>query len=142
MAIRLVSIYTSVYPNTLTLVRQTHTQTQTKQIHWRLWRGPDHHMILASFQGSYQIHPDTHTSIGWCTGWLESATQPNSNERDAIILAMMETVPFDWIWADKAWIRPGTRMKHVWHDDGAFHWYAYQWRPIHEVSGSSYIIQA
>lgn len=137
-ACRLIEIYTQLYPNTLALVRN---DTDTKHIHWRLWRDNNHHMILASFQDSFQIHPDTQTAIGWCSGWLESATQPPPKERDHAITEIMKSVPFDWIWADKAWIR--NRFHETqWHDDGAFHWYAYQWKPVYPINGRSYIIHA
>jgi len=137
-ACRLIEIYTQLYPNTLTLVRNN---TDTKQIHWRLWRDNNHRMILASFQDSFQIHPETQSAIGWCSGWLESATEPPPGDRDSLITALMESVPFDWIWADKAWIRNRSRNTQ-WHDDGAFHWYAYQWKTVHPINGRSYIIQA
>jgi hypothetical protein len=137
-ACRLIEIYKTLYPHTLALVRQ---ESEQKQIHWRLWRDQNHHMILASFQDSFQIHPETQTAIGWCSGWLESATEPPPKERDEIILALMSTVPFDWIWADKAWIRNRFRETQ-WHDDGAFHWYAYQWKPVYPINGRSYIIHA
>ena len=137
-ACRLIEIYTQLYPNTLTLVRN---DTDTKQIHWRLWRNNNHHMILASFQDSFQIHPETQTAIGWCSGWLESATEPAPDVRGRAITEIMESVPYDWIWADKAWIR-NRPSDTQWHDDGAFHWYAYQWKPVHSINGRSYIIQA
>ena len=136
-ACRLIEIYTQLYPNTLTLVRN---DTATKHVHWRLWRDNSHHMILASFQDSFQIHPTTQTAIGWCSGWLESATEPAPDVRDRAITEIMESVPYDWIWADKAWIR--NMSNSPWCQDGAFHWYAYQWKPVHSINGRSYIIHA
>lgn len=132
---RLVDIYKSIYPNTFTLLHDGN-----KQIHWRLWR--DHQTsscILASFQDSYQIHPETHTPIGWCSGWLETRSEIDPILRAQVILEMMSTVPYEWIWADRQWIRP--RKDSIWQSDGAFHWYTYQWKPVSCPDGRSYILQ-
>lgn len=67
-ALSLVAIYKEMYPETFVLCAQT--VSKNREILWRFWkRGLS--FILASFQDSFQIHPQTHTAIGWATGWLE-----------------------------------------------------------------------
>jgi hypothetical protein len=112
----------------------------TKKIEWRIWRNPStSSFILASFQDSYQIHPKTGTAIGWCSGWLESRAEISPILRESAILEIMRSVPYDWIWADRQWIRPLSGSS--WQNDGAFHWYSYQWKPVHYPDGRSYILQ-
>lgn len=135
IAHRLVNIYKSIYPSTFTLLHKG-----DKKIHWRFWRNPvTSNFILASFQDSYQIHPETGTSIGWCSGWLESYSEISPILRSNVILEMMATIPYEWIWADKQWIRP--LHESPWKHDGVFHWYTYQWKPVHCPDGKSYILQ-
>lgn len=129
LALSLVDNYLKIYPDTFTVVKRTGKPTI-----WRLW----HHSpysILASFHNSFQIHPETNSPIGWCTGWLESSTQAPASIRNEAISAMMDSLPFDWVWADKAWI--GSAMADPrWSIDGPFHWYSYQWTPTCPPHGS------
>jgi GNAT superfamily N-acetyltransferase len=128
-ALILIQNYKEIHPDTFVIC----PISPNKQTYWRLWR-QDHHSILASFHNSYQIHPNTHTSIGWCTGWLESTAKASDKIRDMAIQDMISTLPFEWIWADKAWIQPINAVN--WKADGPFHWYTYQWQPTICPNGS------
>lgn len=139
-ALSLVAIYKEMYPETFVLCAQT--VSKNREILWRFWkRGLS--FILASFQDSFQIHPQTHTAIGWATGWLElpcptiTATPSQEYKRQQVISAIISSLPYDWVWADRAWIRP-TEVKGArsWQPDGPFHWYPCQWQPLIRPNGS------
>lgn len=144
-ALSLIAIYKEVYPETFVLCAQT--VSKNREILWRFWkRGLS--FILASFQDSFQIHPQTHTAIGWATGWLElpcptiTATLSQEYRRQQTISAIISSLPYDWVWADRAWIRP-TRVggeeregARSWQPDGPFHWYSCQWQPLIRPNGS------
>ena len=136
-ALSLIKIYKEMYPDTFILCAQT--VSKNREIVWRLWkRGPL--FILVSFQDSFQIHPQTNSTIGWATGWLESpllAIPSREDERQYIISKIISSLPYDWIWADKAWIKPTEWPSSAhWQYDGPFHWYSYQWQPIIRPNGS------
>lgn len=138
-ALRLIAIYKEIYPDTFILC--ANQVSKNREILWRLWkRGPL--FILASFQDSFQIHPQTNSTIGWATGWLESpllaASSPSQQDiRQLYISKIISSLPYDWIWADKAWIKPTDSPSSAhWQQDGPFHWYTYQWRPHIQPNGS------
>lgn len=131
-ALSLVKIFKEMYPETFILCSTTHSKDRL----WRLWkRGPL--FILVSFQDSFQIHPLTNSTIGWATGWLESpllSSYTNQEERQQIILEIISSLPYDWIWADIQWIKAPSSTH--WQQDGPFHWYTYQWQPTIRPNGS------
>jgi GNAT superfamily N-acetyltransferase len=136
-ALRLVAIYKEIYPDTFILC--ANHVSKNREILWRLWkRGPL--FILASFQDSFQIHPQTNSTIGWATGWLESpllATSSQQDIRQLYISKIISSLPYDWIWADRAWIKPtDSPSSSHWQQDGPFHWYTYQWQPLIRPNGS------
>ena len=91
---------------------------------WKAYgRGPYH--VLACVQ-------DTHQRIGkkrmgWVTAWFESPMMPEEVRADAA-LTLSDTMSFDAVWMDRAWITEGkSESEGNWIPDGWFHWYAYQW---------------
>jgi hypothetical protein len=136
-ALRLIAIYKEMYPDTFILC--ANRVSKNRGILWRLWKKGSL-FILASFQDSFQIHPQTNSTIGWATGWLESpllATPSQEDLRQHYISKIISSLPYDWIWADKAWIKSTNSPSSAhWQHDGPFHWYTYQWQPHIRPNGS------
>ena len=119
--------YRQLYPDTFIVLN---AQSSHNQI-WKLYKN-NYDWILALFQDSYQVHPETRTQILWCTGFIESPSMRRNNTmpnaRPNAIRAILDTLPecWGWVWGDITWF--GT--KDGWTIDGVFHWYTYQWNPM------------
>lgn len=125
----IIRAFTSIYPDTFILMN-IHPDQQAA-IHWRCFRSGSN-LVLASFQDSGQIHTDG-GKIGWCTGCLQTDF-PNKTE---VINEIIDSLPFDWIWIDRVFIKDTSRQR--WKEDGPFHWYTYQWSTCLNLS-DSYIL--
>lgn len=123
---RIISHYKTIFPETFILTRNSN-------IEWRLYK-QDQYSILVGCQDSFQKIQESDGSIGWITGWLESpnVTWPSVIERSNIIDTILTTFSYRWFWADTSWIQEAID----WKQDGAFHWYSYQWEPTLIPKGS------
>lgn len=110
LANRLLTQIRQVRPTTFVLYSEA-LPNQT----WRLWRKGGS-WILMGFQNAYQ------TFQKGAVGTLSAYFAIGPHTRDDFE-AMIDSAPFDWIWADVAFVKDSQG----WFTDGPFHWYAYQW---------------
>ena len=123
-AYRLLDTFCEVVPNHLVI----RPSSVTNQI-WRLYRASPHQLILACVQDSYQWLEEEdgqRRKMGWMTAWLESPAVTDDC-RGCAITAIADSMEgkFDYVWTNKEWL--GSSDIRDWKEDGAFHWYAYQW---------------
>jgi len=78
------------------------------------------HSILIGVQDTYQRKDEY--SMGWVTAWLESPLL-TYKEREEASDKLMESTRFDYLWMNQVWCT----NERGWQQDGAFHWYTYQW---------------
>jgi GNAT superfamily N-acetyltransferase len=78
------------------------------------------HSILIGVQDTYQRKDEY--SMGWVTAWLESPLLTDK-EREEASDKLMESTTFDYLWMNQVWCA----SERGWQQDGAFHWYTYQW---------------
>lgn len=121
---RLVRVFHEINPDAL-VIQPSSTSNQT----WRLYRISLHQCILACVQDTYQWWKEAdgqQKKMGWITAWLESP-MVTVDKRTEAIKAITDSTEgqFDYVWANRNWI--GTATDTEWQEDGAFHWYAYQW---------------
>jgi len=131
---RLLDTFCNIVPNTF-VIRPTTTYNQS----WRLYRASRHQMILACVQDSFQWLREANgqrKKMGWFTAWLESPTMTDDCRAHAITeMADSMEGQLEYVWANKAWIG-SSKVTTEWKEDGAFHWYAYQWNTnLHLKSG-------
>jgi len=81
------------------------------------------HSILIGVQDTYQRKDEY--SMGWVTAWLESPLLTDK-EREEASDKLMESTTFDYLWMNQVWCT----SERGWQQDGAFHWYTYQWSYI------------
>lgn len=119
----LLKVYQAFYPDRLII---THPHGINQQ--WKRFEYPYYghtQRIIVCIQDSYQRVTFRGVRMAWITAWLE--TPGISMEvKHLAANAIAESMYPDYgaIWMDHAWIDediPG------WKDDGAFHWYTYQW---------------
>ena len=110
-AARLMNLIRQVRPTTFIL----HSEDLPNQT-WRFWK-KGLSWILMGFQDAYQTYQ------GGTVGTL-SAFFSAGPSLVGVWEALVDSAPFDWIWADQAFVK-GHRS--LWSSDGPFHWYTYQW---------------
>ena len=128
-AARLVSVWRTLHPDTVWIHDVANPNQQ-----WFFWK-VGLAWALACVQDAFQVFEGGR--IGWITAFFASG------EYD--IDAVVDGMPFDWIWMDAAWHGKGvsdegrnssavsyegrnsSAVSYQWKADGAFHWYAYQW---------------
>jgi len=108
LASRLVSIYQQFYPDTFWI----HSVTNPNQS-WYLYK-QNAEFLLVCLQDSFQ------TFQGQRIGWLTACFRSGSVSINTVIGSVQT---YGWIWMDRAFLRD----EKGWLEDGAFHWYGYQW---------------
>ena len=115
-AYQIMDIYRSIRPNVL-LIRNEHTANQK----WK-WYRKRGNWILIGLQDTHQRMEQK--KLGWITTWIESPMITDELRGEAADTAADTVYPaFDLLWINERWI--GNSMR--WKQDGAFHWYTYQW---------------
>ena len=108
LASRLVSVYQQLHPDTFWI----HSMTNPNQS-WYLYK-QNSDFLLVCLQDSFQTFQDKRI------GWLTACFRSGSVSIDIMIGSVYE---YGWIWMDRAFLRD----EKGWLEDGAFHWYRYQW---------------
>jgi hypothetical protein len=132
-AYRIMDVFRACQPDLLVVRTTTHVNQS-----WR-WYREKHHMILACVQDTYQwfMEDGVRKRMGWITAWLESpAIEDECRARISAAIADSFYGEFDYIWANAQWTGNGRE----WIQDGAFHWYAYQWATVLSIKRSYCIL--
>jgi hypothetical protein len=108
LASRLVSVYQQLYPNTFWI----HSVTNPNQS-WYLYRKASA-FLLVCLQDSFQ------TFQGKRIAWLTACFRSGSVSIEPILGSVSG---YGWIWMDREFLTD----EKGWLEDGAFHWYGYQW---------------
>jgi len=110
-----------------------------------LWIFPDHsrnqRWMLYESQGGriLQCVQDTYQRkdgqpMAWCSAWIESPMMTDEVRIDAAnSMAAAISEEFRWIWVQREWAPD-------WKEDGAFHWYAYQWKTTLKMDRHAYVM--
>lgn len=122
IAVRLIDIFREFTPDLFVIVNTDNYNQQ-----WILYKN-DLTTILACFQDTFQCFLDDdakQNKIVWCTGWFESPNiTDDCREEAAKQLSDYFSPAFQYVWMNKVWCGSNSS---IWKDDGAFHWYTYQW---------------
>ena len=114
------------------IIHNSHTPNQQ----WYFYK-KQAHSILIGVQDTYQTHfleksaqktqntINVASSMGWVTAWLESPLITDT-EREEASDKLIESTTFDYLWMNQVWCNSNA-SKRGWQQDGAFHWYTYQW---------------
>lgn len=122
IATRLIHIFREFTPNLFVIINvNSHNQQ------WLLYK-EGLKMILTCFQDTFQWFLDDNSKknkILWCTGWFESPNiTDDCREEAATQLSDYFSHKFQYVWINKVWCNSNSN---IWKEDGAFHWYTYQW---------------
>lgn len=122
IAASLIDIFQEFTPE-LFVIRNINSQNQQ----WLLYKN-GLKTILACFQDTFQWFLDDkahQNKIVWCTGWFESPNiTDDCREEAAKQLSDYFSPKFQYVWMNKTWC---CNKSNIWKEDGAFHWYTYQW---------------
>lgn len=120
----LITIYQTFYPDRLILLHQRPNQQ------WKLFEYRDHvytKRIIIGIQDSFQRLTLKGKRMAWMTAWLET---PGMTEEIRLMAAnaVADSLYPDYgaLWMDHEWM--GMNEIPGWKEDGAFHWYTYQWK--------------
>jgi hypothetical protein len=131
-AARLINIFQKFMPE-LFIIINPNSQNQK----WLLYKN-NVNMVLACFQDTFQWFVDktkTKNKIAWCTAWIESSNlTDNCREEAAKQLSDYFSSSFEYVWMNKVWYNSSTNT--IWKEDGAFHWYTYQWCSASKINRS------
>lgn len=120
----LIMIYRTFYPDRLILMNHRPNQQ------WKLFEYTDDvctKRIIIGIQDSFQRITIKGNRMAWMTAWLET---PGITEDMRLMAAnaVADSLYPDYgaIWMDHEWL--GRNVIPGWKEDGAFHWYTYQWK--------------
>lgn len=121
-AFQLMDIYRKFIPY-LCIIRNSNTDNQK----WLLYKNKMTY-VLVCFQDTFQWFLDKDgkkNKIVWITAWFESSGLTDDCREEASKQLSDYLAPeFQYIWMNKEWC---SKKSSIWKDDGAFHWYTYQW---------------
>ena len=99
--------------------------------HWFAYASPTA-SILVCVQDAHQVWKGGR--IGWTTVWLETPTvTPFLRYAVSNALSYVVAPYYQWLWLERRWV--GEPMGPEWIEDGAFHWYSYQWATTCHTTG-------
>lgn len=131
MAFLLIDIYRQVYPQLFIIYNFNNINQR-----WFLYRCGLKN-ILACFQDTFQWFLDEDgkkNNIIWITAWFESPGLTDDCREEASNQLSDYLAPeFQYVWMNKEWC---SKKSSIWKDDGAFHWYTYQWCSSARISKS------
>ena len=131
LAHRLLRIYAAIYPDVFILF-PGHTRNQI----WKQYQKGTH-TILVCIQDTYQRKGVRR--MGWVTAWLESSTVTDAHRaRAAEEVAASVAETYEDLWMNREWVPRSETDSRIWHDDGGFQWYAFQWSV--SIGGKSYCL--
>jgi len=127
LAHRLVAAYQSVKPSLILLAQNAPQQ-------WWLYRSPTV-SVLACIQDTEQRLLNGER-MAWFTAWIPWIRSANEEDmaRNAIADALAPEYGAVWFPSLSEWTDP------TWKEDGAFHWYTYQWSAAHKIDQHAYVM--
>ena len=127
---RWMRLYLSSFPSTFLILPPPSPPSH----HWFAYSSSTA-SILVCVQDAHQHWKGGH--IGWVTAWLETPTvTPSLRHMVSNALSHAVAPHYQWLWIERTWV--GEPMSPEWIEDGAFHWYTYQWTTT--FRSSSYAI--
>jgi hypothetical protein len=123
-------LYLQSFPSTFLVLPPPSPPSPPSQ-HWFAYASPTA-SILVCVQDAHQVWKGGR--IGWTTVWLETPTvTPFLRYAVSNALSYVVAPYYQWLWLERRWV--GEPMGPEWIEDGAFHWYSYQWATTCHTTG-------